>query len=349
MNSSNYIKPLTSSTLNVDIADAYTLATLSDTRKVTFGEDSLTHKKQSTIIRPDTEIISLCDDEATLSDLEPDTEQGDENTAVQSFTVKGMLKPGENDILSGRGAGVNSHPGNVLFRRLIQANKPLYMKADPGQKKRIIKEIVKTATMHGNFLKQNPDTELWEVVSSDEVRKKTGQALRENAPEIKRKHRHTVKMMNTDFTSRAGTDNVPTLMPVQMLGLPTQTAQMTNGMNPTMCSPNSIPTTQAIQNQSEIFKALWNRMNVLSQKQEILKLKQQCLEEEQYELTQSLCELTARSYPSTLSFQPILKPLCEPRAHFFGQTENLRNNAYKQDNSDSLLPKKKRRIIVPGH
>jgi hypothetical protein len=33
------------------------------------------------------------------------------------------MKPTENDVLSGRGAGFNQHPGNEHFRRIIDEHK----------------------------------------------------------------------------------------------------------------------------------------------------------------------------------------------------------------------------------
>merc|ERR1712038_1542947 len=105
------------------------------------------------------------------------------------------VKPRDEDILSGRGAGVNLHPGNVFFRKLIQANKQKYIRGDPGEKKRIIKKIVEVAENHGRFLKQDLKTELWLPISTDDARKKTGQALRENAPAIKKQQSEMRKKM----------------------------------------------------------------------------------------------------------------------------------------------------------
>merc|ERR1712165_453667 len=107
-------------------------------------------------------------------------------TANQHGSLEGLVKPMKNDILSGRGAGVNLHPGNVFFRSLIQGNKATYIAADPGEKKRIIKRLVTTAFQRGRFMKQDPKTELWVPISVDEAKRKTGQALRENAPAIKK-------------------------------------------------------------------------------------------------------------------------------------------------------------------
>lgn len=94
-----------------------------------------------------------------------------------------------NDILSGRGRGPNSHSGNVYYRSLIKSEKLAYVNGNPREKKLIITKILsKIASMNppGRFLKENAQNNDWEVVSPDEARKKTAQALRENAVKIRR-------------------------------------------------------------------------------------------------------------------------------------------------------------------
>ena len=101
-----------------------------------------------------------------------------------------ITSPHHHDILSGRGNGANQHPGNIYFRNLITKNKYQYIHTGPSEKKLITKRIVAaiaTRNPPGRFLKQNPQTELWEELDTEKVLKKTGQALREKAPELKRK------------------------------------------------------------------------------------------------------------------------------------------------------------------
>lgn len=94
-----------------------------------------------------------------------------------------------NDILSGRGRGPNSHSGNVYYRSLIKSEKLAYVNGNPREKKLIITKILnKIMSMNppGRFLKENSQNSDWEIVSPDEARKKTAQALRENAVKIRR-------------------------------------------------------------------------------------------------------------------------------------------------------------------
>ena len=106
------------------------------------------------------------------------------NYAIQIVT------PHSNDVLSGRGNGVNHHEGNIYFRSLIQKYKPFYLHSNPSEKKLISKRIVQDVQNRdppGRFLKQSDSTELWNSLELEKVLKKTGQALREKAPELKKK------------------------------------------------------------------------------------------------------------------------------------------------------------------
>lgn len=108
----------------------------------------------------------------------------------------GIVTPHPHDILSGRGNGANQHPGNIYFRRLINKYKHHYINTGPSEKKLITKRIVEevqTRNPPGRFLKQNSDNELYDGLDMDKVLKKTGQALREKAPELKKRAREEIK------------------------------------------------------------------------------------------------------------------------------------------------------------
>lgn len=112
----------------------------------------------------------------------------------------GIVTPHQHDILSGRGNGANQHPGNIFFRNLIARYKHHYIHTGPSEKKLITKKIVEDVQLRtppGRFLKQNNDTELWDCLDMDKVLKKTGQALREKAPELKKKAKEDYKVRAT--------------------------------------------------------------------------------------------------------------------------------------------------------
>ena len=98
--------------------------------------------------------------------------------------------PNNNDVLSGRGGRINSHPGNVRFREMVDGLKRDYL--DPRTKKvekaRIAARLVATirhSDPPGRFLKEDPHTGLWIEIGDERAWKKAGQALRESAPEIR--------------------------------------------------------------------------------------------------------------------------------------------------------------------
>lgn len=68
----------------------------------------------------------------------------------------GIWEPAEYDVLSGRGAAVNSHTGNKRFRALCFARKMQFEEANQAAKRRIATEVVTTlVTQYGSrFLKR---------------------------------------------------------------------------------------------------------------------------------------------------------------------------------------------------
>ena len=131
------------------------------------------------------------------------------------------ITPQSNDVLSGRGGRINSHPGNIQYRKLVSTYKHTY--ANPQTKKvdkskiasRIVEQI---REIGGRFLKEeeivveedeggadgigidndgdyskgSSDTKkrkqrqkCWVEIGDDRARHKVGQALRESAPEIR--------------------------------------------------------------------------------------------------------------------------------------------------------------------
>ena len=110
-----------------------------------------------------------------------------EEASVSSTKV--IPEPHAHDILSGRGATINQHPGNEYYRQLIKSQKLNYIQSSPSAKKNIIRGIVLAVTKlqspPGRFLKRNGDNGVYEDIGIEEAKKKTGQALREDAPKIR--------------------------------------------------------------------------------------------------------------------------------------------------------------------
>merc|ERR1719356_176040 len=98
-----------------------------------------------------------------------------------------IAKPGDNDVLSGRGNFVNHHQGNEQFRRLVKHHKKAYVACPKAQKaifSKIIYDEIRSLTPPGRFLKQDPTTKLWNDIGEKKALDKTRQALREGAPEL---------------------------------------------------------------------------------------------------------------------------------------------------------------------
>ncbi len=94
------------------------------------------------------------------------------------------------DVLSGRGNNINSHSGNRYFRSLVNKLKVEYVatqKAEKGMFAKLIVTQIRGLNPPGRFLKQNPDTGLWDDIGDKKAVDKTRQALREQAPEIEEK------------------------------------------------------------------------------------------------------------------------------------------------------------------
>jgi len=310
-----------------------------------YSTPSAIEKRATLQVQQDTQTKVTLDDETTESretespqtttkrNVTPEVEsisspQSGTTKAVQPPVVGAVLKPMANDILSGRGAGVNLHPGNVYFRSLIQSNKQSYIDADPGEKKRIIKRIVEIVIKRGRFLKQDSKAEMWIPITIDEARRKTGQALRENAPAIK-KQRNDIKQKLQ--MARQIKNVLPNYLPSRK---ETEPVSLAPRASPPVTSSFASPIISA-----NATNLLWSRMNALQEKQEQLKRKQRELEDEQHQLMQCFYQISA-SVATPLSLGPM---------------DLLFRAASSDSGSDSEVDQrythsqKKRRIIVQGH
>ena len=101
-----------------------------------------------------------------------------------------ILMPRTNDILSGRGNGANQHTGNIYFRNLIASYKRKYVLSEPVIKKQITHQVlavIESRKPAGRFLKQDAESGDWQELDRDTALRKTAQALREKAPQLKKK------------------------------------------------------------------------------------------------------------------------------------------------------------------
>jgi hypothetical protein len=99
--------------------------------------------------------------------------------------------PNVNDVLSGRGGRVNAHAGNMQFRELVARRKKGYLstatkKLDKAHIAADIVYSIRRMTPPGRFLKEEADgSGVWWDIGDTRAFKKVGQALREDAPDIR--------------------------------------------------------------------------------------------------------------------------------------------------------------------
>jgi hypothetical protein len=105
--------------------------------------------------------------------------------ARQSWPLKNINVPHNNDVLFGRGGGTNNHPGNRRYRQLVEERKARYVRAARNEKPLIALEIVtwlrEKQTPPGRFLQMNEMTNKWDDVGFKRAREKASQALREKS------------------------------------------------------------------------------------------------------------------------------------------------------------------------
>jgi len=101
-----------------------------------------------------------------------------------------VIDPNKNDVLSGRGGKINSHSGNVQFREMVKYHQAEYLSKDTKKldKAKIAHKIVqeiRNMDPPGCFLRHDTKTNCWIEIGDARARKKTGQAMREGAPNIR--------------------------------------------------------------------------------------------------------------------------------------------------------------------
>lgn len=106
-----------------------------------------------------------------------------------NWPLKNIKEPHDNDVMYGRGGGTNHHPGNKIYRKLVEDRKLDYVNSKRLDKPLVALHIIRTWRTQvppGRFLKMDEKTGLWNDVGDKKAREKTSQALREKAPLIRK-------------------------------------------------------------------------------------------------------------------------------------------------------------------
>ena len=107
-----------------------------------------------------------------------------------NWPLRGIKEPLENDVMYGRGGGTNHHPGNKRYRQMVEERKLDYVNSKRLDKPLVALDIIRQWRAQdppGRFLKLDDKTGTWHDVGDKKAREKTSQALREKAPEIRKK------------------------------------------------------------------------------------------------------------------------------------------------------------------
>eukprot|EP00980_Cylindrotheca_fusiformis_P016495 scaffold4914_cov108-Cylindrotheca_fusiformis.AAC.7 len=119
------------------------------------------------------------------------------NMYASSGNVR-IRRPHPHDVLSGRGGGINSHPGNKTFRAWVADRKEAYnlaiTKAEKAEVAHEVMNLVRSQQPPGRFLTRDTSSSAvgqswWVEVDGNRALAKTSQALREGAPQIRAAHK----------------------------------------------------------------------------------------------------------------------------------------------------------------
>lgn len=120
------------------------------------------------------------------------------------YPMMDIAQPHDNDILLGRGGVTHYHPGNYMYRQLVNMNKPLYASLKKILKTDLSKGIVASIRLQdppGRFLQFDKITSKWNDVGDKKAIEKTSQALREGQPHTKEKINTEPNLVPTDIPS----------------------------------------------------------------------------------------------------------------------------------------------------
>ena len=130
-----------------------------------------------------------------------------EHVLGESYPAEDITSPDHTDVLLGRGAGVNKHPGNKHFRDIVKQYQDDYLVAKNNYEKYLtsmeILKSIRNLNPPGRFVLQDSSSRLWNDVGDDRARRKISQALRENATELR-------KSFESDYSEKSNTNEVVT-------------------------------------------------------------------------------------------------------------------------------------------
>ena len=133
------------------------------------------------------------------------------------MAVRRIREVHAHDVLSGRGGGINSHEGNVQFRKWVADRKNDYnLAANKAAKAEVAREVIAMVQQQdppGRFLQKDPssmgNSPWWVELDDEKIMAKTSQALREGAPQIRAAHKDELLENRARSHTRRPKDPVP--------------------------------------------------------------------------------------------------------------------------------------------
>lgn len=110
-----------------------------------------------------------------------------------------IIQPSANDVLSGRGGAVHSHSGNRQYRQIVNLYKDDYLAPTTRKLDKVtiaakVVTQVRSLNPPGRFLEKKGD--YWYEIGDVKARKKAGQAMRENGPNLRKALRQKIEEKN---------------------------------------------------------------------------------------------------------------------------------------------------------
>jgi len=135
------------------------------------------------------------------------------SSSPTTAVVRRIRTPHPHDVLSGRGGGINAHPGNVVFREWVRVRKEDYNLApNKAEKTRVATEVmdqVRQQDPPGRFLTRDTNVShmgmgsgggsWWVEIDENRALAKTSQALREGAPNIRSAHKDEIQQRKVQY------------------------------------------------------------------------------------------------------------------------------------------------------
>ena len=103
-----------------------------------------------------------------------------DSPAAVAAPAASTVRPTEKDVLFGRGKPILNHHGNRNMRKIADAHRTNYDRADRDDKTEITRMIVRVVKSEGGrFLKHDADLNGWVEVSNETARRKVAHAMRD--------------------------------------------------------------------------------------------------------------------------------------------------------------------------